>query len=151
MRWRKRVPKKKTIATILKLKDSKKKELELKVKEVHDRVDKEEEKLIAFEREYKDTHDVFTNQSKEGSIGPDKISSYYNYFSNMTAKIDKQKDVHLQWQKKLALVKESFINAHKEKKVFEIMKEKALKKEIKERIESEQKEADFFMLSRKLR
>ncbi len=85
------MPKKKTIITILKLKDSKKKELELQVKQVNDRLDKEESILISLEKEYNDTYDVFTKQNEAGAISPVKISSYYEYFSHMTGKIDKQK------------------------------------------------------------
>ncbi len=151
MRWRKRVAKKETISKILKLKDNKKKELELEVKEAHDRVDEEKAKLMSLEKDYNDTHDIFSTHNKDGSIGIDKINSYYDYFARITVKIKQQKEEHLKKQQELALIKKAFINAHKDKKVFEIMKDKAVKKEIKERIQSEQKEADFFMLSRKLR
>ncbi len=48
-------------------------------------------------------------------------------------------------------MKDGLINAHKEEKIIEIMKDKVVKEEKKEREKSEQKEADFITVSRKSR
>lgn len=145
------MPKKETISKILKLKDSRKKEIEIEVKEAADRLDREEEKLFQLEKEYKDKLEFFNKKNMEGSLDAGNINSYYNFFSNVDIKIKEQKEVRSKRQDELAVLKNSLVNAHKDKKVFEIMKDKAVKKEIREQIESEQKEADFFSLSRKVK
>jgi flagellar export protein FliJ len=145
------MPKKETISKILKLKDSRKKEIEIEVKEAADRLDREEEKLLQLEKDYEDKLDFFKKKNMEGALDAGNISSYYDFFAKIDIKIKEQKGVRSKRQDELAVLKNSLVNAHKDKKMFEIMEDKAVKKEIREKIESEQKEADFFSLSRKVK
>lgn len=145
------MPKKETISKILKLKDSRKKEIEIEVKKAADRLETEEEKLLHLEKEYEDKLDFFKKKNIEGGLDAGNINSYYDFFSNIGNKIKEQKKIHSKRQDELAVLKNSLVNAHKDKKMFEIMEEKAVKKELREKIESEQKEADFFSLSRKVK
>ncbi|MDH4027492.1 MAG: flagellar export protein FliJ [Nitrospirota bacterium] len=143
--------KKETITKILKLKDSRKKELEIEVKKAADRAETERVKLLALEKDYNDTLNVFNEKNIDGSLDASNLSSYYDFLSRIDNKIREQKVVYTKKQDELSAVKRLLVNAHKDKKVFEIMKEKAVRKEAKARFESEQKEADFFSISRKSR
>lgn len=138
-----------TISKILKLKDSKKKELELEVKEAADKADEEKERLNALEKDYEDNLEVFKRQQEGGTADAGNVISFYEFFSRINGKIEEQKKVHDQRLSELSLVENHLINAHKEKKMFEVLEEKAVKEEIKEKEVAERKETDFFTLARR--
>lgn len=143
--------KKETLSKILKLKDNKKKELELEVKRAHDRADRELRKLDALEQEYSDNLDRFNKKNSEGLLYADNLNTYYDFFSRINLRISEQKKKYIKFLNDVEFLKKHLIDAHKEKKMFEIMKDKEEKKESKEMIDKEQKEADFFSVTRRLR
>lgn len=140
-----------TISKILKLKDNKKQEVELEVKEATDRLDEERERLISLEKEYQERLESFNRKNDDGSMDIDKINSYYDYFSRIDGRIKKQKVIHAERKNALENAKNNLVTAHKDKKIFEILKDKAVRSDLKEKAESAQKEADYFVLTRKLR
>jgi len=143
--------KNKTIAKILKLKENRKKEIELEVKRASDREDEEKTKLKALEKDYMDTFKNFSEENGEGPFDINKLITYYDFFSRINGKIDEQKKIHTQSQDELSYLKDTLVNAHKEKRMFEIINNKAVKKEHKENLNYEQKENDFIALSRRSR
>lgn len=143
--------KNRTISKLLKLKDNKKKEIEIEVKKVADRVDKEKSRLNSLENDFTDSLDFFNEKNSEGSMNINNINSYYDFFSRINGEIDEQKKIHDHHENELKSLKNNLVEAHKEKKVFEILNEKAIRKDLKEKQSSEQKEADFFAISRRLK
>ena len=143
--------KNKTITKILKLKENKKKEIELEVKRASDREEEEKTKLKALENNYVDTLKYFSEKHEGGSLDINNLISYYDFFSRINGKIDEQKKIHTECLNELACLKDTLVNAHKEKRMFEIINNKAVKREHKENLNSEQKENDFIALSRRLR
>ena len=79
------------------------------------------------------------------------INSYFDFFSRIHGKINEQKKVHDQRKSELKSAKKNLIEAHKDKKSFEILNEKAIKEELREKLVSEQKELDFLAISRKFK
>jgi len=143
--------KNRTISKLLKLKDSRKKEIEIEVKKAADRVDEEKSKLNTLEKDFTDTLDIFNEINFEGTMDVNNINSYYDFFSRINGKIDEQKRIHDHHESELKSLKSNLVEAHKEKRVFEILNEKAIKKDLKEKLSSEQKESDFFAISRRLK
>lgn len=143
--------KNKTITKILKLKENKKKEIELEVKRASDREEEEKTKLKDLEKDYMDTLKYFNEKHEEGLLDISNLISYYDFFSRINGKIDEQKKIHTECLNELAWLKDTLVNAHKEKRMFEIINNKAVKREHKENLNSEQKENDFIALSRRLR
>ena len=143
--------KKKTISKILKIKDSRKKELELEVKEAADRVDETESQIMTLQNDYEDKVKYFNESNDKGSLDINNINSYYDFFSRINGRIDEQKKVHAERQVELTSLKDSLINAHKDKRVFEILNEKAMKADQKEKSLTEQKEIDFIAISRRMK
>lgn len=139
---------KNTIIKILKLKENKKREMEIEVKKAYDRVDEEDVRLLSLENNYKETLGSFNGTA---SMEVREANSFYSFFSRLNESIEKQKDACSERMNELEQVKDGLINAHKEEKIIEIMKDKVVKEEKKEREKSEQKEADFITVSRKLR
>ena len=143
--------KKGTISKILKLKDSRKKELELEVKIAADRVDEVESEINTLQNDYEDKVRYFNESNDNGSIDINNINSYYDFFSRINGRISEQKEVHAQRQVELKSLKDSLINAHKDKRVFEILNERAMKEDQREKSSSEQKETDFIAITRRLK
>jgi flagellar export protein FliJ len=143
--------KNKTVAKILELKDNRKKEIELEVKRAADREETEKTRLKALEKDYMDIRECFSENHGEGPLDINKLVSYYDFFSRINGKIDEQKKVHTECQNKLECLKDSLVHAHQEKRMFEIIRDKALKTERKENLKSEQKENDFIALSRRIK
>jgi len=143
--------KNRTISKILKLKDNRKTEAELEVKKASDRADEEKTKLQSLEDDYHDTIRYFNEKHEEGSLDINNLISCYDFFSRINGKITEQKKVHTLRQDELSCRKDDLVTAHKEKRVFEILNDKVDKKEYRERLEVEQKENDFFALSRRPR
>ncbi len=140
--------KSRTISKILKLKQNKKREVEIEVKKANDRFDEEEARLNSMKNDYKENRESLNDAR---NMDARNIDSLYSFFSRLNESIDQQKDVCSEKQNELTAVKDSLIDAHKDEKMFEIMNDKALAEEKKEREKSEQDEADFFAVSRKLR
>jgi flagellar export protein FliJ len=145
------VRKNRTVAKILKLKDNRKREIELEVKRAADREEEEKTRLKTLEKDYTDTLEYFSEKHGEGLLDINKLVSYYDFFSRINGKIDEQKKVHSECQDELACLKDSLVHAHQEKRMFEIINDKALKTEHKENLKSEQKEHDFIALSRRVK
>lgn len=143
--------KKSTITKILKLKDNKKKEIELQVKKAHDKADEEKSKLNALEQDYQETLKYFNETHENGSLDINSLRSCYDFFSRISGKINEQKRIHTQCLDELAHLKDCLVTAHKDKKIFEILNTKETKKENRERLNTEQKENDFLAISRRQR
>ena len=143
--------KKGTISKILKLKDSRKKELELEVKIAADRVDEVESEINTLQNDYEEKVRYFNESNDNGLIDINKINSYYDFFSRINGRIDKQKEVHAQCQVELKSLKDSLVNAHKDKRVFEILNERAMKEDQRDKTLTEQKETDFIAITRRMK
>ena len=143
--------KKGTISKILKLKDSRKKELELEVKIAADRVDEVESEINTLQNDYEDKVRYFNESNDNGSIDINNINSYYDFFSRINGRISEQEEVHAQRQVELKSLKDSLINAHKDKRVFEILNERAMKEDQRDKASSEQKETDFIAITRRMK
>ncbi len=137
-----------TLSKILKLKEEKKKELELEVKDMTEKVDAEHSKLYAFEKEYSDTLNLFERKNSEKYINAYDITSIYNYLSHTSNLVRNQKKTCLQKLNELSSLNNLLIAAHKEKKMYEKLTDKANKKELKNKTDSEQKETDYISISR---
>ena len=140
-----------TISKILKLKDNKKKEIELEVKKAADRVDDEKSKLTGIEKDYNDSMRFFNEKNAEGLLTVNNIASYYDFFTRISGRIDEQKKIHNQRKNELDSLKNTLVDAHRDKRMFEILSDKAIKKDNMEKALSEQKEADFFVIARRSR
>jgi flagellar export protein FliJ len=143
--------KKKTISKILKLKESRKKELELEVKKAADRVDEVESEIKTLQNDYEDKVRYFNESNEKGSLDVHNINSYYDFFSRINGRIDEQRKVHEERQTELKSLKDSLVNAHKDKRVFEILNEKARKADQREKSVIEQKETDSIAISRRIK
>ncbi|MBL7049351.1 MAG: flagellar export protein FliJ [Nitrospira sp.] len=142
--------KKKILTKILALKGHQKQEIEIEFKKISDIVDYEKSKLEQLELDYSKMMDDFHKKSADGSMSIDGINSFHANFEYIGTQISNQQKVIARCNKELVDIKNLLLNAHKDEKVFEILTEKEVKKEKKEVADREQKDNDFFAISRKM-
>ncbi len=82
--------KKNTIIKILKLKENRKREMEIEVKKAHDRVDEEDVRLQSMENNYKETFESFNGAA---NMEVKEVNNLYGFFMRLNESIEKQKDV----------------------------------------------------------
>ena len=143
--------KKETIAKILKLKDNKKKEIEIKVREAHERVDEEDSRLNALQNDYNDRLNYFREAHKEGVFNARDVISHYEMLSHIDGKIKEQKRVNIECENVLRSLETTLIEAHKDKKAIEILDDKISRQEQKERALADQKELDYLGVTRRMK
>ena len=143
--------KKETISKILKLKDNKKKEIEIKVREAHGRVDEESSRLNALQNDYNDQLNFVKEAHKEGVFSARDVVSHYEMLSHIDGKIDEQKRVNVECESVLRSLEKTLIEAHKDKKAIEILDDKIARQEQKEKSLAEQKELDYLGITRKIK
>lgn len=141
----------KTLSKMVRLKENKKKEVELELKKVMEEVEAERAKLSALEKEYDEAVNLFNSRQEEGSLNALDMNSFYDYFLHINRQIDLQKQNYSRKLRELASLRDMLVNTHKEKRLFEILNGKAIKRQIREKRISEQKESDFLSLSKKMR
>ncbi len=140
-----------SILQIIKLKDNRKRELEMEVKNALDRLDEEEVRLLNLQKDYSDSVARFEDQVAGGMLDPARITAYYEYFARMRDRISHQKVIHEQRKVELETMKEALVSAHKEKKALEILDEKTVRREKVRKERNEQKETDYNTLARRMR
>lgn len=143
--------KKETISKILKLKDNKKKEIEIKVRKAHGKVDEEKSRLHALQNDYNDRLNYFKEEHKEGVFSARDVISHYEMLSHIDGKIEEQKRVNIECENELRSLEKTLIEAHKDKKAIEILDDKISGQEQKERSLAEQKELDYLGTKRKIK
>ena len=104
-----------------------------------------------MQNDYEDKVRYFNESNDSGSLDINNINSYYEFFSRINSRIDEQKEIHTQRRIELKSLKDSLVNAHKDKRVFEILNERSIKKDQREKSLTEQKETDFIAITRRLK
>jgi len=143
--------KNKTLSKLIKLKENRKMEIELDVKKAADMAEEEQNKLDALEENYENSVDNFADGQVDNMLNAGNMSVYYDFFSRINSRIKDQEKECSRSQNSLEKCKDKLVDAHKEKKAVEMLNEKQIKKETRERTVSEQKEADYFSLIRRIK
>jgi flagellar export protein FliJ len=151
MKWRRIMRKKETISKILKLKDNKKKEIEIKVREAYGRVEEENSRLHALQSDYNNRLNYFKEAHKEGVFSARDVISHYEMLSHIDGKIEEQKRINIECESVLQSLEKTLVEAHKDKKSIEILDDKITRQEQKENALAEQKELDYLGVTRKIK
>jgi flagellar export protein FliJ len=139
------------IQKVLEVKGLTKDQLEISFQKSRDELEMESTKLDSAVRTFERTLDEFNRRNKEGPILTQELDFYYTYLSYLNEQIEQQKHTVSSRLAEVEQIQKTLVNAHKEKKIFEIFYGKILDKEKREILKLEQKEADFQYLSRKSR
>ncbi|QQY80736.1 flagellar FliJ protein [Keratinibaculum paraultunense] len=106
-----------------------------------------QKKLIAEEDKLNEINQIITNVKDEKNISTEETSvgnlvMYNNYINDLSKKLNLQKQIVENIRKDAEKAKEEMINAVKEKKIFEKLKEQEYKKHIYHLQKNEEKHID---------
>lgn len=139
------------IKKALELKEYRKEQLEISVKKSRNELENEYAKLEFIINNYEQIIDEFNKKHKEGLINAQELDFFYNYIFYLTKQIEQQKKNVSLKSSEVEMKQKGLMNAHMEKRIFEMLYNKISSEGIRAKIKDEQKEADSLFLSRKNR
>ncbi len=139
---------KKTISRLIKIRDSIKTEIQMQVKAASDRAEDEHSELISLEMEYNNAVDAFNRRSLEGTMDIKSVNEYYEYIEQVNSGIVVQRSRYKEALQELETLKERLVEAHRDKKSFEILHDRIDQQQRREALVAEQKETDFIAITR---
>lgn len=141
----------KTLSKLLQIKEQEKEDLELQVKRIRDVIKMEQERLDSLENTFSEVFTAFDKRHEGKSVNIYELGLFYNYFSQIHKNIDNRKMTIARNVSEMNNKQDALVEAYKEKKVFEKMKEKILQKNKIENAAAEQKEIDSLFALRRQR
>ncbi len=141
----------KTVARVLQLKDHKKEEIENEVKQLRNQIKQLEEQLGSLEKKFSETSLEFEEKQQNSGMDVHRLELFYNYFMKLNEDMNAQKKEIIRRLSELNGRQEALIQAYKEKKLFEILKDRMVKEETSDKDRAEQKEQDFLHLAKRQR
>ncbi|MBF0473253.1 MAG: flagellar FliJ family protein [Nitrospirae bacterium] len=138
----------KTISRVLLIKEWNVRELESAQKMARIEFDTERLTLDTFINTLRHTEDSLDEKIKGRIANLYVLQMYYDYIETVNNKIILQQAVVNQKEAELSQKTDALIEGYKDKRLIEIMKEKAIKQENLEANRKEQKEIDYLWLSR---
>ncbi len=141
--------KKERIQKIIDLKGFTKDQLEMAVKMSKESLEIESAKLDFTVGILDRTVEEFSRKQGGPSIDAHELDYYYTYFAYLTRQIDQQKRTVTEKIADVERTQKALIKAHGEKRLCEILHEKIIGEQARERGKKEQKEADFTYISRR--
>ncbi|NWF51687.1 MAG: flagellar export protein FliJ [Nitrospirae bacterium] len=139
------------IKKALELKEYRKEQFKISVQKSRNELEGEYAKLEFIINNYEQIIGEFNKKHKEGLINVKDLDFFYNYIFYLSKQIEQQKkNVSLKFEE-VELKQKGLINAHMEKRVFEMLYNKICSEEDRKKTKGEQKEADLLFLSKKNR
>lgn len=139
----------KAVSKVLELKGFTREQLELEVKKTKDALDQEQERLAGLEQAFKKTSDEFTAKQEAGGVGVAELELFYEYLLRLCRQLERQKKTVEQRREEWEERKNAMVEAYKEQRLFEILRDKIVREEIREANHGEQKETDERFLTRR--
>ncbi|MBI5849227.1 MAG: flagellar export protein FliJ [Nitrospirae bacterium] len=140
-----------TVSRVLEIKDRKKEEIESEVKQLRSQIKQLEAQLDSLENKFSETSLEFEAKQKGSGMDVHRLELFYNYFMKLNEDMNTQKKEIIRRLTELSGRQEALIEAYKEKKLFEILKDRIVKEELANSDRLEQKEQDFLHLAKRQR
>lgn len=141
----------KTVTRVLQIKDHKKEEIENEVKQIRSQIRQLEVQLEKLETSFAETSLEFEEKQKGSGMDVHRLELFYNYFMKLNDDMNARKKEIIRRLSELNVRQEALIEAYKEKKLFELLKDRMVKEEMTEKERAEQKEQDFLYLAKRQR
>jgi flagellar export protein FliJ len=131
-----------TINKVLHLKERREEEIELEVRELRDAVAVQEMRLASLEEAYMDTVGAFHRKQDAGGLGPNEMGVYYSYLYHLQKEMDSKKAEIARSLSALDAKHGALVEAHKETRVVESLKDRRSREFAKEESRLERKQMD---------
>ncbi|MBI5635209.1 MAG: flagellar export protein FliJ [Nitrospirae bacterium] len=140
-----------TVSRVLGIKDRKKEEIENEVRQLRGQIRELEAELASLEKRFSETAAEFEEKQKSSDLDVHRLELFYNYFAKLDEDMNAQKKEIIRRLSELSGRQEALIEAYKEKKLFEILKDRIVKEDSAEKDRADQKEQDFLHLAKRQR
>lgn len=138
-----------TIAQVLELKERKREEIAVEVKEIQDRIGLHEAALVSLERNYLMTLSKFDGMQRGSSVAAHSVGLYYGYLHQLLGEMESRKERISRCLVELGERREALVEALKETRVYETLKDRRERECEQEEAVRERKEMDFLAVSRR--
>jgi flagellar export protein FliJ len=139
------------IAKVLKLKGYAKELLEHEVRKGKDALNEERMKLDSLKEISRSVFDGFHQRYEGDPVSMGELNFLHKYLSNLNVRIERQRMNVLRKISELDVKQKAMYDAHREKRLLEILHERARSREERDALSAEQRETDYHFLSRKWR
>lgn len=140
-----------TVSRVLDIKGHKKEEIENEVRQLRSQIKQLEAQLDCLEKRFSETSLEFEEKQKGSAMDIHRLELFYNYFMQLNEDMNAQKEEIIRRLSELNGRQEALIEAYKEKKLFEILRDRIVKEAIADKDKAEQKEQDFLHLAKRQR
>ncbi len=136
-----------TIDKVLHLKERRREEIELEVRNLRDTVAVQEMRLGSLEGAYMDTIQAFHRKQSDGSLAPQEMGVYYSYLYHLQKEMDARKAEIARSLAALDAKHGALVEAHKETRVVESLKDRRTREHAKEERRQARKEMDSISIA----
>ena len=140
-----------TVTKVLQIKDRKKEDLKIEVKKAKDTVSREQTFLDTLEKDFENAAAGYVEKNDGSPIDVRELELYSDYFSQLHKTIDGQKSKVIEKSRELDEKQKDLFEAHREKKLLEVMQGKIVREDTRLRELTEQKEMDLMFLQKRSR
>jgi flagellar export protein FliJ len=131
-----------TINKVLHLKERREEEIEIEVRELRDAISVKEMRLRSLEGAYLETVGEFQRRQVEGTIAPQEMGIYHSYLYHLQLEMDSRKAEIARALSALDARHGALVEAHKETRVVEALKDRRTRENVKEELRKEIKQMD---------
>lgn len=143
--------KRQKISRIIELKEFTKEQLELEVRRIRNELDIENMKLSSMKGLLDKVVAEFNSRNDDSSMSSFELEYFYNYSAHLNGQIKLQEVAVVNKSAELEEKHKEMLEVYKEKRILEVLHDRILSRETREKLLLEQKEVDFNFGSRKSR
>ena len=137
-----------TINKVLHLKERREEEIEVEVRELRDEIAVKQMRLASLEGAYMETLDEFRRKQVGGTLGSQEMGIYQGYLFHLQMEMDSRKAEIARALSALDAMHGALVEAHKETRVVEALKDRRTRENVKEELRKERKEMDSIFTMR---
>jgi flagellar export protein FliJ len=137
-----------TINKVLHLKERREEEIEIEVRGLRDEISVKQMRLDSLEGAYMETLDEFRRKQAGGTLAPQEMVIYQGYLFHLQMEIDARKAEIGRALAALDARHGALVEAHKETRVVEALKDRRTRENVKEELRKERKEMDSIFTMR---
>ncbi|NTW58352.1 MAG: hypothetical protein HGB21_02380 [Nitrospirae bacterium] len=139
----------KMVCKVLEVKGIKREQLEAEVRKARTTLAAEQQRLQDLEQAYKANSVELTDRQIAGTLPVREMDVYYGYLKHVARQIQQQKELIVIRQREVAEREKWMVEAYKEQRLVEILRDKIVCQEAKLAGQAEQKDRDAEFIMRK--
>lgn len=138
----------KTLSKLFEIKEFEQKDIEHQINQIKNELNSEKKRLKMLEDLISDALKRFNENQKKECTDINELDLFYDYFYRVSKNIELQKRLIAEKMETLNVKHNRLLSAYREKKVYENLRDNLLEKEKKRESKLEQREVDFFVVSK---